>query len=296
MNRDVIRHYDLLIEEENDPVRDPAPLRAYMDLWDGQAFFELLNLRQDQDVLEIGVGTGRLALRAAPLCGKLVGVDLSPKTIGRARENLAGCGNVSLICADFLECEFDRRFDAVYSSLTFMHIRDKARAIAKIAEVLKPGGRFILSIDKNSSEWIDMGNRKIRIFPDDPEHILGNIARAKLIFEKMIETEHAWIIAARKSEVDMNELRGFLDEVGRLTQYPARRKKKNLAVAYLAQKFEMGKVYSEKEVNELLLRWHTFGDPATLRRELFDLYFLDRTPDGREYKLAEPQPILEDIL
>ena len=34
INNDVIRHYDLLIEENNDPVRDPKPLKDYMDKWD----------------------------------------------------------------------------------------------------------------------------------------------------------------------------------------------------------------------------------------------------------------------
>ena len=31
----VIRHYDALIDEGNDPVLDPAPLRRHMDGWDG---------------------------------------------------------------------------------------------------------------------------------------------------------------------------------------------------------------------------------------------------------------------
>lgn len=44
-NRDVLNmevsvtnHYDILIDEDNDPVHDPKPLKEYMDKWDGQAF------------------------------------------------------------------------------------------------------------------------------------------------------------------------------------------------------------------------------------------------------------------
>ena len=59
------------------------------------------------------------------------------------------------------------------------------------------------------------------------------------------------------------------------------------ALAYLAEKFQSGRDYSEREVNELLLQWHTFGDPATLRRELYDRGFMDRDPYGRSYRLAE---------
>ncbi|MGN0971540.1 MAG: DUF2087 domain-containing protein, partial [Aristaeellaceae bacterium] len=59
-------------------------------------------------------------------------------------------------------------------------------------------------------------------------------------------------------------LRGFLDAEGRVTQFPARRKKQLAVLQYLAGKFAPGRVYTEREVNEVLLGWHTFGDPATL--------------------------------
>ena len=101
-NNDVIKHYDLLIDENNDPIHDPKPLRDYMDKWDGQAFIDKMELDKKTSVLEIGVGTGRLAIRVAPLCGRLHGIDISPKTIDRAKENLPKQTNVSLYCGDFL--------------------------------------------------------------------------------------------------------------------------------------------------------------------------------------------------
>ena len=61
---------------------------------------------------------------------------------------------------------------------------------------------------------------------------------------------------------------------------------------YLASKFELGKRYSEKEVNEILNNWHTFEDWAMLRRDLFDKWFLGRDPKGKEYWLEEKQPTL----
>ena len=45
----------------------------------------------------------------------------------------------------------------------------------------------------------------------------------------------------------------------------------------------MGKVYSEAEINTLLDEWTVFHDPATLRRELFNHFLLNRTADGRQY-------------
>ena len=102
MNSQTIEHYDSLIDENTDPVHDPAPLKKYMDKWDGDRFIEDLQLSEDKFVLEIGVGTGRLAIRVVPNCGRFVGIDISPKTIERARENLAEYKTVELICDDFM--------------------------------------------------------------------------------------------------------------------------------------------------------------------------------------------------
>ena len=94
----------------------------------------------------------------------------------------------------------------------------------------------------------------------------------------------------------METIRNFLDYWRRLIQFPAKRKKKIPALRCLAEKFESGRVYTEAQVNDLLEQWHTFRDPATLRRELYNLRFLERTPDGKEYRLAEVQPTPEDDL
>ncbi len=195
---DIICHYDLLIDENNDPVHDPKPLQDYMDKWDGQAFIGQMQLDISKTVLEIGVGTGRLAVCVAPLCGEFYGVDISSKTIERAKENLAGLANVRLTCADFLSYEFDRSFDVVYSSLTFMHIEDKQRAVNKIAGLLNGAGRFVLSIDKNPSEFIDTGTRKIKIYPDTADEIAEYIRTAGLTILKQYDTEFATIFVARK--------------------------------------------------------------------------------------------------
>lgn len=90
-------------------------------------------------------------------------------------------------------------------------------------------------------------------------------------------------------------LRNFLDANGKLTAFPAKRKMKVYCLFYLAGKFEAGREYTEREVNELLLSWHTFADPATLRRELYDYGVLDRSRDGKVYRLARKQPTPEEL-
>ena len=197
--KDIIDHYDKLIDENNDPTRDPKPLRDYMDKWDGEKFIESMNLDKTKSVLEIGVGTGRIAIKVAPLCRKFIGIDISPKTIIRAKENLCSNHNIELICDDFMSFVFTDTFDVIYSSLTFMHIEDKPRAIEKIASLLSKDGVFVISIDKNQSGFIDMGTRKIRIHPDNPTDMAEFISKAHLNLVDKFETEHAYVVVGEKA-------------------------------------------------------------------------------------------------
>ena len=197
---DVIEHYNLLVNEGNDPVFDSEALCEYMNKWDGLRFIDSMQLGKAKSVLEIGVGTGRLAVKTAPLCKRFVGIDISDKTIEKARQNIAS-ENVKLVCDDFLSFHFDEKFDVVYSTLTFMHIKEKSSAIKKVASLLNDNGRFLLSIDKSREKFIDMVTRKIRIYPDYPENIINNITSTGLTIEEMYETEHAHIFVAKKGEV-----------------------------------------------------------------------------------------------
>lgn len=196
MQGETKNYYDLLIDEWNDPVLDPPPLQDYMNKWDGQIFMDKLNISKDMSVLEIGVGTGRLALKIAPLCKWFVGIDLSPKTVERATVNLSNYGNISIICGDFLDTKFNTKFDVIYSSLTFMHIEEKQLAIEKVKQSLNDNGRFVLSIDKSQDDIIDMGSRKIRIYPVNPKTIQQHLLKAGLTLIEIIEIEFAYIIIA----------------------------------------------------------------------------------------------------
>ena len=81
------------------------------------------------------------------------------------------------------------------------------------------------------------------------------------------------------------EMRPFMDEAGRVTQWPAKQKTQRMIVDYLARKFEPGREYPEQEVNFLLMNWHTFQDWAILRRLLFNWGYLDRESDGTRYRM-----------
>lgn len=196
--KEVIIHYDSLIDENNDPVRDPPSGQEYMNKWDGKAFLDELQITFEKSILEIGVGSGRIAIKVCGLCKDFTGIDISTKTIERAKENLQIFDNKNLICADFMNYEFDEKFDIIYSSLTFMHIQDKQTAITKTAKLLNANGRFILSGEKNDSDVIKFNTRTIRIYPDKVENISDCIVKSELEIIKQFETEFAHIFVAIK--------------------------------------------------------------------------------------------------
>lgn len=80
-------------------------------------------------------------------------------------------------------------------------------------------------------------------------------------------------------------LEGYTDADGLLNRLPGKRQKKklDLMVHFFSEKFEQGIIYDEKEVNSILNEYHSFNDPATIRRLLFGYGYLDRSKDGRAY-------------
>lgn len=82
--------------------------------------------------------------------------------------------------------------------------------------------------------------------------------------------------AGTRSEA-LSEDERFLDRLvqdGRISHIPARQNKKLVLLDWMAQRFEPGRRYPEREVNELLLE--SYDDYAALRRLLVDFGFLDR--------------------
>ena len=194
----VVKHYDLLIDEGNDAFRDSPVLQEYMNKWDGQDLINSMALNMEKTVLEIGIGTGRIAGKVAPHCLRLTGIDISPKTIERAKINLRVYNNIDYLCADFLQYPFACTYDVIYSSLTMMHFENKQKVIEKVDSLLNNGGKFCLSIDKSQSEYIDMGDRKLRVYPDTVDSITSLILKTAMKIDAVQEIEFAFIISCRK--------------------------------------------------------------------------------------------------
>ncbi len=83
---------------------------------------------------------------------------------------------------------------------------------------------------------------------------------------------------------DRKVLQNFTDSEGRIKALPAQEKKFQVLLRHVAQSFEPQRRYSEKEVNQILARYHE--DTASLRRGLIEYRIMAREGDGREYWLT----------
>lgn len=112
---------------------------------------DLVNLKNGDDVLEVGCGTGSLAILAKEKVGTqsyVAGVDISEKMLDQAIKKSKKY-NLKI---DFIKASIDQlpfpenKFDVVISSWMFHHLPEliKLNGLKEIKRVLKPGGRLFL--------------------------------------------------------------------------------------------------------------------------------------------------------
>ena len=88
------------------------------------------------------------------------------------------------------------------------------------------------------------------------------------------------------------ELKGFMDNDGKISQMPTKTKRELMVAAIIADKIDAERVYTEKEINELILSQITFGDYCTVRRDLIDFGFMTRKENCTEYRILTKKPDL----
>ena len=110
------------------------------------AALKLLDIRPDERILEVGIGTG-LNLSLYPLDCRLTGIDLSDKMLEKAQAKIEelGLDNVTLKVMDASALDFaDNQFDRALATYVISAVPDPLGVLREMRRVVKPGGAIVI--------------------------------------------------------------------------------------------------------------------------------------------------------
>jgi SAM-dependent methyltransferase len=137
-------------EMERSGWSDPKRVSGYVKLFasaSDQATDSLLDAvgaRSSQRALDLCCGHGNVCEALVSRGCHVIGVDFSPAMLSLARERVPAA---TLLEADAQHLPFgDAEFDVVVSNFGMLHIPDQPRALSQVRRVLRPGGRFAMTV------------------------------------------------------------------------------------------------------------------------------------------------------
>lgn len=114
----------------------------------GMDVLNAMQFKEDETVLDIGCGDGRLTAAVAKRIpkGKVLGIDISANMIHEAQKSFCDIPNVSFECIDATKFDAKNRFNRAISFDTFHWIDDQLKALENIYAALKPGGNLYIKM------------------------------------------------------------------------------------------------------------------------------------------------------
>lgn len=109
------------------------------------ALMKRLGLNEQSHLVDVGAGTGQFTLAVAPVCARVVAVDVSPVMLEvlKAKVSASRISNVEVVHSGFLTYEHQgRQADFVYSRYALHHLPDfwKALALQRLRHIVRRGG------------------------------------------------------------------------------------------------------------------------------------------------------------
>ena len=171
---------------------------AYLNSFEKGAVFELLGDVKCKKILDVGAGTGRLAIPLAKMGAKVTACDVSEEMLKRLR-NKTKIKNLETVVADAEVLPFpEQKFDVVIATFFIIHLKDPKRFFAEVYRELRPRGIFLVTnINQKDPPAIKTlaGEIKIESYYHRPEHIRETLEELAFSIEKevLIREHGVWI-------------------------------------------------------------------------------------------------------
>ncbi len=120
--------------------------------------------------MDFGCGTGLLSYNLTDIAQKIVGIDNSPKMVEEFNKKSP---NLQKIKAYASLKDIDERFDLIVSSMTFHHIPDIPKLVAKLSRYIIPEGMIcVADLHKEDGSFHDRGNEGVYHFGFDVDWLV----------------------------------------------------------------------------------------------------------------------------
>jgi SAM-dependent methyltransferase len=125
------------------------------------------------DALELGIGTGRIALPLSQRGVRVHGIDLSAAMVDQLRAK-PGAGTIEVTLGDFATTKLGRSFRLAYLVFnTIMNLTsqdEQVECFRNVAGHLQPGGFFVIEVGLPALQWLPPGE-KFRAFTVGPSRV-----------------------------------------------------------------------------------------------------------------------------
>jgi len=167
---------------------------AYWDSFEKDRVLPLLGDLSGKKVLDVGAGTGRLAIRLAQKGAEITALDISEEMLGKIKNK-----KIEKVIGEAEYLSFkNESFDIVVATFLIVHLKDLKRFFDEVYRVLKPGGLFLVTnINQRKAPAVKTkeGLVEIESYYHKPEKVIEELENLAFVIEKQefVREGETWV-------------------------------------------------------------------------------------------------------
>lgn len=168
----------------------------YLDSFEKNEVLPMLGNVKNKKILDVGAGTGRMAVRLAKSEAEVTAIDVSENILKiLAKKNR----NIKIIVGDAEKLPFtDNKFDIILATFLIVHLKELKYFLKEAYRVLKPEGKILITnINQKKPPKLKTrdGDITIESYYHRPEKVIGEMINQKFQVEEdlLVEEGKTWV-------------------------------------------------------------------------------------------------------